>query len=128
MPDTPAALEGHALLECGSAPGAGPWQLHHDDGGAPVTVRRPFRLVSSDTAILLHAAGQGLGIVNVPEFSADAAVAAGTLVPVLAGWSSRQMLVHAVFPAHKRLSPVLRAFVDLCVEELGPRLHGPAAA
>lgn len=72
------------------------------------------------------AALEGLGIVSLPTFAIEDEVAAERLKPVLPDWSTRHLDIHAVVPSHKRLSPVLRAFVDLAALRLEARLGSGA--
>jgi DNA-binding transcriptional LysR family regulator len=123
---TPASagdLGTHALLDNAPAVSAAGWPLSHDDGrehGVPAR----FRLAANDALLLRELAATGAGIASLPAFVAAPAVAAGRLVPVLPGWATRRVDVHAVFPSHKSLSPALRAFVDLAVQRLGAALDG----
>ena len=121
-PAVPDELAGHVLI--GNAPAAGSpgWTLTHDDGRTQAVPAR-FVLAANDAALLRELAATGTGIVTLPAFVAAPAVAAGRLVPVLPGWATRRLDVHAVFPSHKSLSPALRAFVDLAVLRLGSALN-----
>lgn len=76
-----------------------------------------------DRTLRREVAAIGAGIVRLPEFVAAPALASRRLVPVLAGWATRRVEVHALFPSHKSLSPALRAFVDLAVLRLGEALQ-----
>lgn len=123
QPATVQELAEHALIDnTPSAPQKG-WDLTHDDGQRHAMPRR-FRLAANDALLLRELAATGAGIVAVPVFVAAPALAAGNLVPVLPGWATRRVDVHAVFPSHKSLSPALRAFVDLAVLRLGAELDG----
>jgi DNA-binding transcriptional LysR family regulator len=120
-PRAVAELAGHALLDnAAAAPGEG-WAFTHDDGRQETLAVRS-RLAANDARLLAEIATAGAGIANLPAFVAAPAVAAGRLVPVLPGWATRRVDVHAVFPSHKSLSPALRAFVDLAVLRLGAAL------
>jgi LysR family transcriptional regulator AphB len=122
-PRAVAELAGHALLDnAAAAPGEG-WAFTHDDGRQQTLAVRS-RLAANDARLLAEIATAGAGIANLPAFVAAPAVAAGRLVPVLPGWATRRVDVHAVFPSHKSLSPALRAFVDLAVLRLGAALDG----
>ncbi len=122
-PKAVAELARHALVDnAATAPGDG-WVLTHDDGRHETLPARS-RVTASDARLLAEVAALGAGIANLPAFVAAPAVAAGRLVPVLPGWETRRVDVHAVFPSHKSLSPALRAFVDLAVLRLGEALDG----
>lgn len=122
-PATVQDLAAHVLIDNAPAPSASGWQLTHDDGRQHAVVSR-FRLAANDASLLRELAATGAGIVTLPVFVAAPALAARRLAPVLPGWATRRLDVHAVFPSHKSLSPALRAFVDLAVLRLGPALAG----
>ncbi len=122
-PDTPDALAGHVLIDNAPAAGSERWTLSHDDGSTR-TLAAKFRIVGNDPVLLRELAATGTGIVSLPDFVAAPAVAARRLQPVLPGWATRRVEVHALFPSHKSLSPALRAFVDLAAERLGEALSG----
>lgn len=122
-PATVQELAGHLLIDNAPAAAAPGWPLTHDDGREHAVASR-FRLAANDAALLRELAVTGAGIVTLPVFVATPALAAGTLVPVLQGWATRRVDVHAVFPSHKSLSPALRTFVDLAVLRLGAALDG----
>lgn len=121
MPDSPAALVGHELIDNAPAARTDGWQLSHDNGDTHRLSAR-FRLAGNDPVLLRELAITGVGIVSLPDFVAAPALAARHLVPVLRGWATRRVEVSVVFPSHKSLSPALRAFVDLAVERLGASL------
>lgn len=77
------------------------------------------RLACNDYRSLLQACVDGLGIAQLPQPLALAALRAGTLrcvLPVHApeGW---QLFIH--YPSRKQLPARVRAFVDFCIAELG---------
>jgi DNA-binding transcriptional LysR family regulator len=121
-PREPADLASHVLIDNAAQAPTDRWVLSHDDGHEVVVPAR-FRLVSNDPTLLREVATRGDGIVSLPEFVAEPALAARKLVPVLAAWATRRVDVHALFPSHKSLSPALRAFVDLTAQRLGPLLQ-----
>ncbi len=82
-------------------------------------------VVCASPAYLRRRGMAGHGIVMVPTFLAGDALAAGKLVPVLAGWEGEQMGIYAVYPTRLHLSAKVRSFVDFLAE----RFAGlPAAA
>lgn len=122
-PVTPDELSRHVLIDNAPAASTPGWTLTHDDGHT-LEVPARFGLAANDAALLRELASTGAGIVTLPVFVAAPGVASGRLVPVLPGWATRRVEVHALFPSHKSLSPALRAFVDLAVLRLGPALGG----
>jgi LysR family transcriptional regulator AphB len=122
-PATVDDLSGHDVMDNAPTAATSGWHLSHDDGREHHLALR-FRLVSNDAQFLRERAATGSGVVALPVFVAAPAVAAGRLVPVLPGWATRRVEVHAVFPSHKSLSPAVRAFVDLAAIRLGAVLDG----
>lgn len=120
-PDQPEALGTHTLIDNAPAAGNPGWQLSHDDGRLH-TLSARFRLAANDALLLRELAAGGSGIVSLPPFVAAPAVDAGLLEPILPGWATRRVDVHAVFPSHKSLSPAVRAMVDLMALRLGAAL------
>ena len=87
MPAQPQDLAQHDCLHY-LRPGDAPsWRLARVEGDGPkitVPVAGPF--AASNSEALREAALAGLGIALLPDFSAQAALRAGKLVPVLPGW------------------------------------------
>lgn len=85
-PGQPQDLSAHACLSY-PRPGETPvWSLEPCAGGLrhSVAVRGP--LAANNSEVLREAALDGLGIALLPDFSAQAALAAGQLRPVLPAW------------------------------------------
>lgn len=120
-PGNPTDLDSHVLIDNSPSAPTDHWALSHDDKREATSPAR-FRLVGNDPTLLREVAARGTGIVSLPDFVAAPAVAERRLVPVLKGWATRRVEVHAVFPSHKSLSPALRAFVDLAALRLGESL------
>ncbi len=60
---------------------------------------------------------RGLGIAQLPAVIADALVAQGQLVRVMAPWHPPAVSVFAVYPSNRYLTPKVRAFVDLALQD-----------
>lgn len=86
VPATPADLARHDCLHY-LRPGDTPaWQLVAGDG-QKVTVPVGGCFAASNSEAMREAAEAGLGIALLPDFSAQAALKAGRLLPVLPGWT-----------------------------------------
>ena len=86
QPRSPEDLAAHDCLHY-PRPGAVPvWHLEPLAGGRrhSVPVRGP--LAANNSEALRNAAEAGLGIALLPDFSAQSALALGSVVPVLPGW------------------------------------------
>lgn len=58
---------------------------------------------------------RGCGLIQVPRFHVEDELRDGRLVEVLARWTSRELVVSAMYPYRRQLSPRVRVFVDwLC--------------
>jgi LysR family transcriptional regulator, regulator for bpeEF and oprC len=69
------------------------------------------RAVFNNGEAMTDAAVLGLGLAQVPDFHAQAAVAAGQLKPVLTGWTSKGNPMQLVYASSRHLSAKVRAFV-----------------
>jgi DNA-binding transcriptional LysR family regulator len=67
----------------------------------------------------LATARLGLGLVQVPYFHAEADLANGTLVPVLADWPPPTVPVSLLYPRNRQLSPRVRVFIDYVMRAFG---------
>ena len=86
-PTEPAELGAHDCLHY-LRPGEAPaWQLARTDGtGQKLTVPVSGCFAANNSEALREAALAGLGIALLPDFSAQAALRAGKLLPVLPAW------------------------------------------
>ena len=69
-------------------------------------------LIANDFPTMLGAAIEGLGLAQVPEPIARAAVKAGKLVHVLEPFAPMAPGVFLYYPSRKQMTPKLRAFID----------------
>ena len=73
---------------------------------------------------LATAAKEGAGIVRVPSWQAEADLAAGHLVRLLADYEPAPVPLHLMFQPSRLASPKIRAFVD-CPSSVGAAANGP---
>ncbi len=131
VPAHPSELAGHdclAYLRAGpaqwqfeQAPAAGRTRRAAEPQRVSVTVQGPLRANNSE--VLRDAVAAGLGIAQVPDFSAAAELRSGRLREVLPGWRPVGFFgdaVHAVRP----WSPTTPRPVQLLVEHLRARFAG----
>lgn len=110
-PSVPQALvESHTLLVFNRGSARRTWRFVRD--GAEVEIPVAGRLASNNAFGLRDAACDGLGIARLPRMLAEAEIAAGTLLPVLADWRMPGVEVHAIYPSARYLSPNVRMFID----------------
>jgi DNA-binding transcriptional LysR family regulator len=61
---------------------------------------------------MLGAAIEGVGLAQLPEPVAAAAIQAGKLMPVLESFEPTTPGVFLYYPGHRQMQPKLRAFID----------------
>lgn len=111
--------------------GLGPLNREHVwdlSGPNDARVRIPHRprLVTDDMSQLLHAAIEGVGVVQLPDIVADDTIGSGALVDLLPEWSPPKGIVQAVFGSRRGLLPSVRSFIDFLAAEYNkPSRAGP---
>jgi DNA-binding transcriptional LysR family regulator len=115
MPEMPGDLVHHDCLAFSDAPGSAEWRFA-DDGKAGRKIRISGRLWMNSLDALAAAAKEGAGIVRVPSWQAEADLAAGRLVRLLADYEPAPVPLHLMFQPSRLASPKIRAFVDYLVE------------
>lgn len=88
---------------------------------AQVRIRHTPRLVTDDMSQLLHAAVEGIGVVQLPVMVAADAIQAGTIVDLLPKWRPVAGSVQAIFPSRRGLLPSVRSLIDFLVTEYAQR-------
>ena len=84
------------------------------------------RLVADESAVLLAAARDGLGLACLPETLCRNALDAGDLERVLPGWGAGAVTTSLLMPARRSQLPAVRAVADHLVASLGRATSGPA--
>jgi len=64
----------------------------------------------------------GLGITVLPEWLIEGDLVSGRLVRVLPKWKARELPVHVVYPAQRRLPLRVRTFIDFAVDYMSTAL------
>jgi len=122
-PASPDDLSVHACI------GAGAWKLRRGEKVANPNVS--FRVVSSDPAVNLKLAVDGLGIAIMPIYMSKSPDVRDSLVSILPDWSPEPITLCALFFDPSRLTPKVQVLLDFLAEYLGtdrdPRLHRLAA-
>jgi DNA-binding transcriptional LysR family regulator len=113
-----ADLNGHSLLLYGGMSLSGGITFDSPEGRETVT----FRVVmQSENETMLHlAALEGMGLVFLPMWMAQADIAQGRLEPVLPDATKLNTTLHAVYPSKKYLSAKVRTFIDFLASRAGP--------
>jgi DNA-binding transcriptional LysR family regulator len=104
-------LRGHACLRLRRANGTiAPWSFVNGNKTIEAMVSGPF--IANEVPSLLSAAVEGVGLAQLPEPIAAAAIRAGRLVRVLEQFSPTAPGLFLYYPGHRQILPKLRAFID----------------
>lgn len=118
-PAHPRDLAQHSCIYLGENELDRHWRFGR--AGEEVSVKVNGRYVANHSEVRLEGALESLGIASLPEFTARASLAAGTLVPVLEDW---QHLTHyagtawLLYPPNRFLAAKLRVWIDHLVAGL----------
>lgn len=93
------------------------WDFEKDGVRREIDV--PGRVMLGDSRMETQAALAGVGLAIMLESYVRDDIAAGRLVPVLEDWSRSVSTFTLYYPRQRRLTPALRAFVDLLREAQG---------
>lgn len=112
LPEAPEELPrhhqiGYVLASTGKVR---PVTLSRDSRRAEFDV--PARFVTTDSAAVLSAGLDGLGIVVLAEFVANHYLTSGALVRVLPDWSCPSLPLHLVTPTTRKRAARVQAFMD----------------
>src|SRR5215469_9533981 len=104
-------LRQHACLRMRRGNGSiAPWAFVDGNKAVEAVVAGPF--IANDVPSMLSAAVEGVGLAQVPEPIAAAAVRAERLVPVLERFAPTAPGLFLFYPGHRQILPKLRAFID----------------
>jgi DNA-binding transcriptional LysR family regulator len=116
-PATPADLTHHECLAFAGARSDGDWTFYAADGTAHVAAIHA-RLKVDNMDMLRAVALAGAGIVFGPGFAFAASLASGQLQPVLDGFKTTSLPIHAVYPTSRYIPRRVRNFVDALANDL----------
>jgi DNA-binding transcriptional LysR family regulator len=113
-PQAPAELasEGHVCLAYNNRPRAEQWRFLVDGVWTDVPVKARH-IYSNNGDVLCEAAIAGLGIIVLPTFIVNEAIATGALEVLLSEYEVASPSILAVWPPSRQVSPKVRAFVNL---------------
>lgn len=116
-PAHPRDLRNHRCLVYTYSPHPGIWQFQTPEGPLTVPVDGPIR--SNNGEVLREAAVAGVGILRDPTFISFQAIRMKKLVPILTGFETSGIGIHAVYPHRRHLSPKVRVFIDFLAGHFG---------
>lgn len=115
-PRTVAELASHAAVTF-RMPSTGrdrPWQFSRR--GEVISLPMQSRVRIGDGEAMVQAAINGMGLIQVPDYIAEDALARGELVELLPTMRPPPMPISAVYPSQRLLPPRVRVVVDALVE------------
>lgn len=115
-PKTPDELRTRSRLAFKGAVSAGDWTFT-DSAGRAHAVDGPVRLHANNMQLLLNAALAGAGIAYGPTFVLGQSIRRGELVPVLPGYRTAELAIHAVYPTARHIPLKARRFADFLAAE-----------
>ena len=118
-PEQPAKLVEHDCLTSGNGRAGSSWSFTHASGGARQTVPVRVALHSSHAEVLADAALHGAGIVMLPAFMAEEAVAQGRLQRLLPDWGIEPMSIHIMYGSRKSQPMSVRRLIEHLVDVFG---------
>lgn len=111
-PEAPQDLTAHACINLRLPTHGGLYAWEFEKGGRELRVRVEGRLVFNSVAPILKAALAGFGLAYLPEEQAQAHLAAGRLVRVLADWCEPFPGYHLYYPSRRQPTPAFAVLVD----------------
>ena len=123
-PAVPADVARHRCLVYSSVQGDDRWQFGAaaaDENALPESVRVQGPLRTNNLSALLDAARAGMGLAILPWYVAHDAVAAGTIVALLADHALPVQEMHAVFPSPKLVPSKVTSFIGFLQDQFTPQ-------
>lgn len=113
MPQQPEDLEnGHHSVGYFNATTGQIMPISFDNGLRSVEITPNYVVSVNDSRTYLNAALAGMGMVQLPVFMVEDALARGELVPVLPEWRREPMPIYVVYPQTRHVTNKVRVFVD----------------
>jgi DNA-binding transcriptional LysR family regulator len=120
-PSDVSGLAGHDLIAFDNLTANGEWRF--GASGRPA-LRVEARIVTNDVETAVEAAVAGLGVTRVLSYQVATRVADGRLRRILQAFEPPAIPVNLVFPAARRGSASVRAFIEAARLELRPEALG----
>jgi DNA-binding transcriptional LysR family regulator len=118
-PVTLDALDGHRMIGLRSLTTGRVRPMEFMVGDGVQEIMLPTTISVTGTESFLATALLGLGLVQIPYFHAEQALAQGALVQVLSAWPPRPVPVSLLYPRNRQLSPRVRVFLDWAMRLFG---------
>jgi len=121
QPASPADLDGHRMVGFRSSATGVLMPLEFSVGGVSRPYLLPATVSVTGAESMVTAARLGLGIIQVPRYHVSDDLTRGTLVPLLAEFTSSSIPVSVLYPHNRQLSPRVRVFIDWLGQEFAKR-------
>lgn len=116
LPVEPADLVMHDCVLYSGLQAQNLWEFERE--GVPVAVRVEGRLATNSSELVHDAVCAGMGIGFSPTWLFTRELASGEVVRLLPGYEPKALPIHAVYPASRRHTGKVVAFVDFLKERL----------
>lgn len=113
-PEHPQELQRHRCLNYGYHTTGSVWRFAGPDGEQSVPIS--CAMWSNNGEALREAACRDQGVTILPDFIIRGALESGELVELLDPYRPLDVVVHAIYPRHRHLSPKVRLFVDFLAD------------
>jgi DNA-binding transcriptional LysR family regulator len=111
-PSHPRDLVQHDCINWHATPAAPPYRWEFTERGRDFSVAVEARVLTTDPALLIRLAREGVGLAMVYEGNARQDLARGDLVTVLGKFCVPFAGYYLYYPQRRHASPTLRAFID----------------
>ncbi|CAN7203832.1 LysR family transcriptional regulator [Bosea sp. LjRoot90] len=111
-PATPDELGRHRCIGH-RVPGGKLYRWEFERAGQALMIEAAGPIILDDEELMVDAAVKGLGVAYVASPAAEAALAEGRLLRVLAAWAPAPERIAVYYPGHRAVPPALRAFLDV---------------
>jgi LysR family transcriptional regulator, regulator for bpeEF and oprC len=114
-PQTPTDLEDHACVSFIYPQTRREFEWKFDQNGKPLSLKSHLQF--DDAEVVLTAAIQDAGVVQLPKYIVAGAIAHGELQPILQNFTTQVGLpIAVVYPQKRHLSAKVRVFVEFMTE------------
>ncbi|MDE0780758.1 MAG: substrate binding domain-containing protein [Alphaproteobacteria bacterium] len=120
QPNKPEDLKNHNCLTYSHLSSGNTWHMTNTAKKEHV-VQPTGNLTSNSGEVLLEAALQGLGVVNLPAWMVGSDIVEGRLLEVMVNYAQPGPSVHAIYPQGRYLSAKVRVFVDFLANHFKER-------
>lgn len=117
-PTTPEQLKRHSCLCYSNMKTPNIWQFKNSAGNEE-QVEVPQTILCNSSQMKVAMLLDHHGICRLPEFTMEKELANNKLEVLFQDYQAIDINVYAVYPSRKHLSPKIRYFIDLLVEQLG---------